>query len=102
MMDEFPVPLLFPLTLSPQLPGTLGQAGLLEGGQGGRDGGGRADDIGDRVQRLQPVTGVEDHGLGLGVELTGREQLAQHARPSPRRRSRRRCPRCGPAAGCRR
>src|SRR6266567_1943210 len=32
-----------------------------------------------RVQRLQPVAGVDDDRLGIRVELAGREQLAQDA-----------------------
>ena len=46
-----------------------------------------------RVERLEPVAGVEHDGLGVRVERARREQLAQDGRRSRRRRSRRRCPR---------
>src|SRR5215470_5707109 len=38
---------------------------------------------GDGVQRLEPVTGVDNHGLLVRVELPGRQEPAQHGDRHP-------------------
>ena len=59
-----------------------GRARSVAGGQGlahglarGRDGRARGDAVGDGVERLQAVTGDEQDGLGVGVDLAGLDQL---------------------------
>src|SRR6478672_4072563 len=63
-----------------------GEAGGGERGVRRVDGRRRAHGAGDRVQGLEPVAGVDHHGLQRGVELAGLDQLLQYAdRGAPRR-----------------
>ena len=43
----------------------------------------RPDAIGNRVEGFQPVTGVDHHGFGLGVEYTVGQQFGCHADHDP-------------------
>src|SRR3712207_6512077 len=54
-------------------------AGGYEGVVAGRDGGGGADAVGDRVEGLEAHAGVDDDGLERGVELAGLDELLRHA-----------------------
>src|SRR5688572_24398818 len=55
------------------------EIGSGEGGVGRLDGGRGADPVGDRVERLEAMAGVDDHCLEGGVELAGFDELLQHA-----------------------
>ena len=66
-----------------RLPGAQTRPAAGERGVARLDRGRRADPVGDRVEGLEAVAGVEHDRLGVGVELPGLDQLLQRRDGDP-------------------